>query len=211
MKKLLIKFIHFSLFIIYSTVAIAQDNYIDSLKRILQTEKEDTQKVYTIANISIRLSIKKDSVAAFQYATNALQLAQKLNFTRGEAYACFSLSFFYGNTRKPDSALKYAFKALSLYEEINDKANTAFICQIVGDYYDNGLNNEPEALVYLYKALKLYEQLGDKKSIAYCLYQIGAKNYWLENYDESLKNYQQCLQLSKEIITPKVLLNLIST
>jgi two-component system, NtrC family, sensor kinase len=197
MKNIFIRLIFFTHLLSVSITVIAQNNHVDSLKKVLATEKEDTSKVYTLCALS--WATWKDSVAQLQYAQDALHLAQKTSFIKAQAVAYRSLSIYYAIHKNPDSALRNAFISVKLHEDINDKPGTAFMYKYIGDYYDNPLSNLPQSLVYLYKALKLYEELEDKKSIAYCLYQIGAHNYWLENYDESFKNYQQCLQLSKQL------------
>src|SRR4051812_27170884 len=84
MRKFAMRFktILFVIFVTYSIKASTQNNIsdslrIDSLKKVLQTQKEDTNKVNTLNELSRNLVKSEQSESAFQYANNALLLAEK--------------------------------------------------------------------------------------------------------------------------------------
>src|SRR4051794_45569 len=77
--------------IFYSEVIAQVDSlYIDSLKRVLLTQKEDTNKVNTLNELSNYLSYQ-DTDSSFSYASLGLSLSQKLNYVKGEAQSCLIL------------------------------------------------------------------------------------------------------------------------
>ena len=72
-------------------VSVAQDlRSVDSLKKIISAEKQDT----TVSNSLLQLAKQysdKDNKTAKQFALRSLSLAQKLSFKRGIANAANTL------------------------------------------------------------------------------------------------------------------------
>jgi adenylate cyclase len=130
---------------LYSFTTIAQLYSIDSLKKVLQTQKEDTNKVKTLYTLSWRLSMTGNLNPAINLAQTALALAEKINFKKGKAYAFKSLGIIYYNNQNIDLALKNYLIALKLYAEINDKRSMATIYAVIGDISTNKVNL-PEAI-----------------------------------------------------------------
>src|SRR5689334_7119375 len=108
MNTLLTKSYLISLLIICSCKSIAQDNYVDSLKRILQTEKNDTNKIRMQQYISVLLTYTR-SDAAFALGKQSLELAKKLNCQRGIAQADETLANLYSNISDKNQALESYF------------------------------------------------------------------------------------------------------
>ena len=73
---------------------LGQNKSIDKLKEELSVAKEDTSKVWVLNDLSINYTYSFADTAVM-YAQMQLQLAQKLNFKRGEAYAMQSLADAY--------------------------------------------------------------------------------------------------------------------
>src|SRR4051812_45828829 len=85
MKTLLYKAWLFIIFIVCSFTASAQSDslYLDSLKRVLQTQKEDTNKVNNYFEVGYFYQWSQPD-SALRYAIPGLELAKKLNFISGE-------------------------------------------------------------------------------------------------------------------------------
>jgi hypothetical protein len=97
MKKLLIKLFLLNLFIIYSYITVAQNNYVDSLKKVLLTHKEDTNRVNTLRKLDLYFLDKKDSLNVINFANEALSLSKKLNYKKGIGNAYRDIGSFYLN------------------------------------------------------------------------------------------------------------------
>src|ERR1700693_437672 len=143
------KILFFIIFIQNSFISYTQNNSdslkIDSLKKVLQTEKEDTNKVNTLNTLCRFLLYKADRNNALQYGNEELSLCEKLNFRRGKGAAYFNIGLaFYQQGNYPEG-LKNLYSALSLFEESQDKENMAETLQIVGGgFMEEG--NDSEAL-----------------------------------------------------------------
>jgi two-component system NtrC family sensor kinase len=68
----------FSILLLYLFAAYTQTQWVDSVKKVLSTQKEDTNKVTTLINLSgaYRFSYPDSGLV---YAQKALSLAEKLN------------------------------------------------------------------------------------------------------------------------------------
>ena len=81
------KFYIFSLLSLffYSVEIIAQDLQLDSLKSIINENKKDTINVNALLDISNILS-KSDTLESKNYALKAIDLAEELDYKKGQAY-----------------------------------------------------------------------------------------------------------------------------
>ncbi len=134
MKNLLIIF--FLIFI--SNHTYAQQVIIgDSLRGIIEQQKEDTTEVVAMIYLS-RQQTKVD--VAFKYAEQGLLLAQKINYRKGEADCYFQIALLYLNILKDYSrGIQNLFDALEIYEDIHYVTGIAEIhLSLQGSYRDVG-------------------------------------------------------------------------
>src|SRR5687768_11888763 len=85
-------------FTIYSFAAYTQNNIIDSLKKVLKTQKEDTNKVNTLNELlqnqfQFFQDAGTDVKHLMHYATEALYLSEKTNFKKGKGDAYFNIAW----------------------------------------------------------------------------------------------------------------------
>src|SRR6266542_720735 len=167
----------------------AQPMNIDSLKQKLASAKEDTTKVNLLMNLGEPYIFSYPDTAA-NYATQGLQLAQKINYKAGEAKClsmlCLSLSFL-GNYA---TALDFGLKALPLFKDLRD---TIFMIwtniQIMNCY--RYLEDYDQALLYGYDAKGLFRFANsDSNQISVALGVIGSV-YERKNQLDSALYYEQ--------------------
>jgi tetratricopeptide (TPR) repeat protein len=135
MKKFLIKSLLFTLCIIYSHEAIAQPNYIDSLRKVLSTEKEDTNKVNTLDYLSRLYWRAGDYDNAMQTATAVLSLATKIDFKVGIADGYKYIGLAYNIKKDKFNESEYFNKALTLYKETGNKQQIIYGYDLISQAY----------------------------------------------------------------------------
>ncbi len=167
---------------------------IDSLQRVLQTAKEDTNKVNTLNMLSQYMG--NDSVA-LMYAKQALSLAEKLDFKSGEANAYSNIAIASIHTSRQD-ALKNYFSALQIWQALHDTTNICGVYNYITSLYLRGEANYAEALKYQYAALKLAQASGNKDLIAYQMMLIGFTNTSQGNITEAMSNLTKAKSLYEE-------------
>jgi len=169
---------------------------VDSLVQELPRQKEDTNKVKLLNNISYSYwYINPDE--GIKYGRQGLELATKLNWKKGTAKANNSLGINYHFKSDYVKEQEYYFKALKISEEIGDKRGIANVTANIGGVYQR-LNDYPKALEYYFKALKTDVESGDKNSIAIVTSNIGGVYQLLGDYPKALEYYFKGLQLDKE-------------
>lgn len=165
-------------------ISAAQNNRIDSLRAMLKSAGEDTNKVNILNALSYEL-LYSNSDTTIYYATLAKNLSEKLNYTRGTASAYLRLGQAYNNLGSYDQSQLFLSKALAFS---TDKLTTAKIYVNIGiNHYE--MSNYPEALKNYFTGLKAFEEANDKKAIGSVYNNIALIYTEMGNYDEALKNH----------------------
>lgn len=143
-------------FLLYSSPAYTQIQWIDSVKNDLLTQKEDTDKVNTLISLS---SIYKYSSpdSGLVYAQKALSLAEKLSFDAGKFWSIVAINgslYVLGNYAL---GLDYAFKALPLAKKLNTPYTKGYSNGMLSDCYYN-LGEYHTSLKYWREVAKVVEQ-----------------------------------------------------
>src|ERR1051326_4626303 len=89
--------VFFLFFFLQSVNIFSQQHEIDSQKNILQIEKEDTNKINTLNELSWSLKNKGDFPPALNYAQQASELSEKISFPKGKATALDRMGLVYYN------------------------------------------------------------------------------------------------------------------
>ena len=190
----------FLLFIImlYSFAAYTQNNTIDSLKKVLQTQKEDTNKVNTLNKISYELRQIEGNQAAKQYAETALSLSEKLHFRKGTARAYYQMAWAYFQQNNVATAREKFKAALKVYKEIGDIKYSVWANDNIGDCYGRE-GNHGEERKYYFQSMKLAEESGFKEGVAVNYTYIAFSYFEEDNYPESQKNFFSALKCYEEM------------
>jgi len=151
---------------------------IDSLKAVIKTAKEDTNKVKILIELGKQHREKSSHADALLYAQQAQQLAEKLLTTSATAEEIYFL-----------------------------KKNMAYAFQIIGNIYaDQG--NYAEALAFFSKALTIRQEINDKLGIASSLNNMGLINWKQGLYVKALDYYFKALPIAEEMKRKPLMANL---
>ena len=182
----------------------SQDAQLDSMKKLAASGKEDSFKVNTLLSISRRL-FSSAPEEAITYATQANELAKKITFRSGQAYALKNIGIAYYNKGLYVQSLENYKNSLALFDSLGDKTGAANILSNIGAVYF-ARADDTKALDYYLKALKISEEIGDKLRMATVLTNIGsvyANKDTTQNKDEAINNtiqyYKRALALAEEI------------
>jgi tetratricopeptide (TPR) repeat protein len=192
----------FLIFNVASVTAYPQNNVtdlkIDSLKKALQTEKEDTNKVNTLNQICDFYYNQNDYQNVMRFANDQLFLGEKVNFKSGQADAYFNMGLGYSLQKNHPEELHYYLKALNLYKETGNKQGV-IICynEIIAVY--NEEDNYGKALENAYAAQKIREETKDKNLIAEGYFKIASTYHSSKDDSEVLKNTLSALKIYRDI------------
>ncbi|HWY38658.1 MAG TPA: tetratricopeptide repeat protein [Bacteroidia bacterium] len=181
-------------------MVFTQNLKIDSLKKILDTDKEDTNKVIHLNSLSRQYFNIGSYDSTLRCANTALQIAGQLApvYKRGIAGAYNNMGIVYWYEADYPKALEYDFKALKIVEELHDKKGLAKSFGNIGLVYWNQ-GDLPKALDYFFKTLKMMEELKDKKGIAIAYGNIGLVYADQSDFSRALDYDFKALKIAEEI------------
>ncbi len=134
----------------------------NSVQKQLSTAKTDS--VFNMALSGMANYYKfNDFDSAFYYGYKALNLAQKINFTKGEANSLFELGVAYGNLGNLTKALQLVLRSEKLADENNLNYIKAECLFALGDFYSR-IKDFKKALYYLKESNDLFKLLDESQS-----------------------------------------------
>ena len=190
MKK---KFIILSVLLVISSTAFAQSDslYIDSLKKVLQTQREDTNKVNTYFEVGYFYQWSQPD-SALRYAIPGLELAKKLNFSSGEYDMILPITEALSSKGNYSKALELRFHSIELAKQLKDPTKIANALALTGNVYAHAKDYD-KALEYFYRAQKTNAvTLGGPKILNEF---IGQAYFSLNKWDSALVYIQRAYDL----------------
>ena len=168
----------------------------DSLLKVLQTLPEDTNKVNVLNELSA-ICRENDSKKAFEFANQAVSIAQKVNFLKGKARGLFSLGEVLQIQGAYEASITHLQKAIEAWKTLNNQEELAtsfralgIVHRLKGDF--------PKALDYYLKALYTFEGTNNLSGRAITSSSIGILHYKRKDYDKALIYLSQSLSLHQE-------------
>ena len=149
----------FSILLVYSFAAYPQGlGNTDSLKAVLHKQKEDTNKVKLLYNLSFSYTMGSYADTALVYAQRALDLAEKLNYEPGIFWSEITLGESFALLGNYPLSLEYNFKALALAKKLNHPLKLCFgNGGLAACYYYMGDYNT--SIKYAREVIKIMEPL----------------------------------------------------
>jgi class 3 adenylate cyclase len=150
----------------------AQSPQADSLFKVLQQAPPDTQRVVALVNYAweIGMDMPQD---ANQYLWEAVALAQKLKFPKGESAAWNALGVTHEILDSLPKAIEYYKIALGLRERLRDQRGIAAQYNNLGNVYEM-MGAYEQALTAHRESLRIVEELGDSVRIARSHLNLGS-------------------------------------
>ena len=196
MKIKTILFTLISVLIFY--VGFAQQPKTDSLKVVLSKSIEDSNKVNVLISLTKEYYVITPEVALL-YGNQAVQLAEKINFKKGQAVALKYKGLAYFNLGYYLESLQQYNQALIVFDAIGDKVGVANMYSNLGNtYYNRG--DDVKALELYLQSLKISETINDTLRIVTALINIGAVyTNKTATHDKALQYLLRALPLSEAI------------
>ena len=129
MKKIIVLFI--AVHLLQNLPVDAQPNAADSIKKLLQTERQDSSRV-TLLNLLSRQYYYNYPDTALVLGQEALALARKTGFIKGEAMSLLRIGTVFSITGNYPKALEFNLEALKKSESIKDEQLTLIILTNIG-------------------------------------------------------------------------------
>ncbi len=185
-------------FILLTSTCFPQGTETDSLRNVIAQSNDDTSKVNSLLQLS-KAYAASSPADAMKFGNEALQLAQKLKYKPGKAYALKNIGMVYYNQTRYVETIDYWNQSYLLFDSIGDRGNESLMLNNLGSVYMNQ-GDYAKALDYFFKSLQISEQSKDRPNIARAMGNIGtAYSYNEFTYDKALGYYLKALAISEDL------------
>ncbi len=188
----------FLLFLLIYTFCIAQQNIVDSLKKIIAVSKENSEKVNSMNALSkAYFSIKPSE--SVRYGDEAKKLSEKLNYRKGLALSLKNIGIGYYQQGNYANAISNWEQAMGVWDSLGDKVGVSnMLCNQGSVYFNQG--DDAKALELYLKSLKIAEEINDSLRIVTALYNIGAVySNKTASYNKAKEYYLKALPIAIKI------------
>jgi class 3 adenylate cyclase len=183
---------------LFTLTSLAQDNKLDSLNAILNSNSPDTVKILT--HIEIAKALKStDAEKSLDNSKKALDLAKKSDYPAGIALGYKWIGFYYFNRSSFLEAQDWWLQSLEAYKAAGDLDGEANMLNNLGSIQYN-LGNYAKALEYFLPSYELSEKHGYKLRLATATNNIGLI-YMSKpgTYPQALEYLRKALKLAEEL------------
>ncbi len=175
--------------------SFSQENKLDSLKRIIKTAKNDTNKAKILNQIGKGYEyINQDSAVIF--IKESYKLSEKLHFEKGIGVSQVYLGYLAEDVSNFDSAKTAFTLAYETFKRIDEKVWLAETMKLLGGVskYQGDIK---QALDYYLQSLEMYESINSEEGIANVHYCLGDLYMSLQQNDKALENYFKAYEADK--------------
>ncbi len=131
---------------------------------------------------------------SIEYATRALDLADRYHDQHGKTQALIELGKLHSNFQHNTESLEYYQQSLLYIEESGELSVKAEVLQQIGNIHYK-LGEFSKALDYYFRSLRILEDLDDKNSIAHVSNSIGRGYIATGNNEKALEYFMNSLHL----------------
>ncbi len=169
----------------------------DSLARLLDRVPADTQRVLMLVDYAWEIN-ETQPERAEQVLREAIALAQRLGYLRGEAKAWNGLGVIEEIRQNKNAALQHYLKALALRQQLDDKVEIASSLNNLGVLYEN-FGQPDSALAYHKQSLSILEALQDTLRIARARFNIAAVLQESGDYTEARSQLYEARAILEQV------------
>ncbi len=185
----------FCCFVQHFNIIYAQNNKIDSLKKVLRILREDTNKVNTAVELAYILEDTRPDTSLF-IAKDALEIAQKKAFTLGILKSLFRIGYAYQALGRNDKAWEYYEKHLVISENQRDTLRIGRSYYALG-YLCKVLNKYPQSFEYFKKCVFYYDKINDQKGLVRGYNSLGTLATDLQMHQEAKNYFEKSLKIAQ--------------
>lgn len=198
MKKFILSIL--SIIALGFTMEVWSENtqkYIDSLKTLLKTQPNDTNRVICLNELSAYLGDFDKYEEAYQYARQAQVLAEKLHYRSGVASSLRKFGVTLIQEGQFAKALEFLFKSLKINDSLKNNRELFMLHNNIGTVYCLK-GDYSNALNYFFKARQYKNAFITTGNMAWATANIGWTFLEQGKYRSAIEYYQKSLELYTE-------------
>jgi tetratricopeptide (TPR) repeat protein len=161
----------------------SQTQTIDSLKHLLQTEKQDSTRCLVLAQLGFQYQGLKPDIALI-FAQQGLLLAGRINYLKGEVKCLGRIGSIYSITGNGTKGLELVLQSLKMSEHLNDQETTGNILLLIGGVYSH-LGDLRKSLEYTLRSKDIASAMHLDFQLTVSLIDIGDSYEKLDQLDSA--------------------------
>ncbi len=154
--------------LLLSGTAQSQEEFVQSLRKVLPTVTDSAQYVDVLNKLSL-ISYEQDADSTLIYANKAREIAYRIDYAKGRADATNNLAIYFDIKGSFELALRYYGDAYNQYTAISDSSNLVQTLMNIAMVYSTNGNNE-KALDHFNRAMKLGARLREDSIMSLVIY-----------------------------------------
>jgi len=176
----------------------AQTAAIDSLIKLLKTDKENADKVGHLVLLCWQCNIIGQYDMGLTYGNEGVVLAKKLNLKKQGVEGLNNIGVIYNNMGKYPEALDNYFKGYKIAEVIGDKKLQSSLLSNIGVVYDEQQNDD-KAMEYYLKSKEIAQAENNKELLANNYNNMGGLFIKKDDFKTALDYFLKALKIKQEL------------
>jgi len=156
---------------------------LDSLSQVLQTTRQDTQRIHLLNEIAWELTDGSPEKAR-ALLDSSFRYSRRIGYLKGQGNSLNYRGVLESKVGRIDSAIHYFQLAVPIRESLGDRAGVANLYNNIGNAFDQ-LGRYEHALENYHRSLRIREELKDSLRIFRLYYNIGDLYERMGNYPEA--------------------------
>lgn len=183
---------------ILSTVAFAQSPRIDSLRRVIETSKDDTIRSGALCGLCWNLLNAGKLEEALEKGKEGIALCRKSEKPEFEALCHLNVGSVYFSQGDYTNAIANYKQSLDVSERIGDRQGMAKASGNLGNVYCNQ-GDFAKGLANFQLSLKIMEETGEEDVAASMMNNIGMVYDSQDDNEHAFEYFQKCLTAARKI------------
>ncbi len=189
------KFLYLALALLFTCLntSMAYGSVSDSLKLLLENEKNDSLRISILNELSYELS-ERDPNQALYYAEKAVELANKIDSEFGLMRSWGQMGNAFRKLKNFPKAIECYIKGEKIAEKLNDSYRMSALGHNIGLLYQQ-IKQYDKAVKFLLKAVEIDRSTKDELSLAISLNSLGATYLDNNKFDKAKEVLKESTEL----------------
>lgn len=172
----------------------SQSDLLDSLKRSLRLEQQDTNTIKLLYDICWELESLEAYDSLLPYALKMAELSGKLDDSKGRASAFYKIATAYWHLGNYPQAVAACDSAFLYFERVGEAKRMMHATYLKGMILGDQGKYE-QAIALYYSAIKEAHTLKDSLAEGAILNSVALVHKWMNNYDRAEKAFLQSIEI----------------
>jgi signal transduction histidine kinase len=164
----------------------------------MDPQAESAERVDLLLEMAGQLFSGDDPQRLVELVTEARGLAQRLNYSKGEAYSLLYEGLSCCFLAKHQKGLQTTDLSKSMFEALGDEEGVA-LTKLINANILRSIGSFDQALPGLYEVLEFFRARGHPYWEATCLYDLGLLYHEIGDYEKAFENFSGCIELLKDL------------